>query len=71
MEKKEIPIEHQLKCDGCGKLLDMRDPSILSHGWIENGLIECYDEDPIPYSSSIKVGDSVQWTSDKKPIHLN
>ena len=67
----KIPKEHQLKCEGCGKTLDMRDPSILSHGWIEDGEIVCYDEGPIPYSSSKKIGDSVQWTVDKKPIHLN
>jgi hypothetical protein len=66
-----IPIEHQLKCKGCGKILDMRDASILSHGWIEDGEIVCYDDAPIPYSSSKKVGDSVQWTKDKKPINLN
>lgn len=34
---KNIPKEHQLKCKGCGKILDMRDASILAHGWIENG----------------------------------
>ena len=66
----EIPIEHQLKCEGCGKVLDMRDASILSHGWIERGEIVCYDE-VIPYSSSKKIGDSIQWTADKKPINLN
>ena len=66
-----IPKEHQLKCEGCGKILDMRDPSILSHGWIEDGEIVCYDEEHIKYSSSKKVGDSVLWTADKKPIHLN
>jgi len=67
----EIPKEYQLKCEGCGKILDMRDPSILSHGWIENGKIVCYDEEPIKYSGSQKKGDSVLWTADKKPIHLN
>ena len=67
----EIPKEHQLKCQGCNKILDMRDPSILSHGWIEEGKIVCYDEGPIPYSSSKKVGDNIQWTPNKKPIHLN
>ena len=67
----EIPKEHQLKCEGCGKILDMRDPSILSHGWIENDKIVCYDEDPIKYSSSKKVGDSILWTANKKAIHLN
>ena len=39
-----IPKEHHLKCEGCGKTLDMRDPSILAHGWIEDGKIVCYDE---------------------------
>lgn len=66
-----IPKEYQLKCEGCGKILDMRDPSILSHGWIEDGKIVCYDEDPIPYKCSKKIGDSILWTNDKKPIHLN
>lgn len=65
-----IPKEHQLKCKGCGKILDMRDPSVLCHGWIEDGEIVCYDE-PIPYSSSRKVGEPVQWTKDKKQIDLN
>lgn len=66
------PTEHQLKCPGCGKILDMRDPSVLQHGWIENGKIICFeDEEPIPYSSSKKVGDSTLWTNDKKPIGLN
>jgi len=66
-----IPKEHQLKCEGCGKILDMRDPSILSHGWIEGDEIVCYDEEPIPYSSSKKVGDSFLWTKDKQPIGLS
>ena len=70
-KKIEIPQEHQLKCEGCGEILDMRDTSILSHGWIEGGEIVCYDDEPIKYSSSKKVGDSVLWTADKKPIHLN
>lgn len=72
IDNMEIPKEHQLKCPGCGKILDMRDPSILSHGWIEGDEIVCYDDDPpIPYSSSQKIGDNIQWTTDKKPINLN
>ena len=67
----KIPKEHQLKCTGCGKILDMRDPSILYHGWIENGVEVCYDEDPIKYSGSQKIGDSIFWTADKKPINFN
>ena len=67
----KIPKEHQLKCGGCGKILDMRDASILSHGWIEKGEIVCFDDVKVPYSSSKKKGDSLEWTKDKKPINLN
>ena len=66
-----IPKEHQLKCEGCNKILDMRDPSILSHGWIEDGEIVCYDEKPIEYSGSKKKDDSTYYTKDKQPINLN
>jgi len=65
-----IPEEYQLKCEGCGKILDMRDINVLSHGWIEDGKIVCYDED-IQYSSSRKVGEPFEWTSDKQRIPLN
>lgn len=65
-----IPKEHQLKCPGCGKILDMRDPSCLSHGWIKDGKIVCY-EDEMPYTSSKEVGQPVEWTKDKKKIDLN
>ena len=68
----DIPKEHQLECKGCGKILDKRDASIIGHGWIENGKIVCYDDDfDVPYVSSKKVGDSTEWTKDKKPIKLN
>jgi len=67
----EIPKEHQLKCNGCGKMLDMRDVLILSHGWIEDGEIVCYDDEPIAYSSSQKIGDHLQWDNNKNPIYLN
>lgn len=71
MKQTNIPIEHQLECKGCGKILDMRDASVLSHGWIENGEIICYDNDEIEYSSSRKIGDPTQYTRDKKEINLN
>jgi hypothetical protein len=29
------------------------------------------DEVDLPYSSSKKVGESIQWTKDKKPLNLN
>lgn len=66
-----IPKEYQLKREGCGKILDMRDINILSHGWIEDGEIVCYEEENIPYSGSQKTGESVYWTKDKKRIDLN
>ncbi len=67
----KIPKEHQLECGGCGKILDMRDASVLAHGWIENGVIVCYDDSSIPYASSKKLGESTEWTKDKKSINLN
>lgn len=70
----KIPIEHQLLCKGCGKILDMRDISVLSHGWIEGDLIVCYlndEEHSIPYNGSQKIGDPVFWTKDKEPVFLN
>ena len=68
----EIPKEHQLKCEGCGKIIDMRNLSqVLSHGWIENGKIVCYDEEPIEYSGSKKCNESVLWSKDMKAIYLS
>ncbi len=71
MSNSKIPKKHRLECKGCGETLDMRDPSILSHGWIVNNKIVCYEEKPIEYSSSKKLGDNTQWAVDKKPVHLN
>lgn len=67
----EIPKEYRLLCEGCGKILDIRDPSILSHGWIEDGQIVCYEEKEIEYSGSQKMGEPIFWTKDKKEINLN
>lgn len=66
-----IPEQYQIKCEGCGQVLDMRDISVLSHGWIENGEIVCYDDTILSYSSSKKIGESIEWTSKKELIHLN
>jgi hypothetical protein len=71
----EIPKEHQLLCSGCGRIIDMRDPGqVLSHGWVEGDNIVCYLDDEqivVPYTSSMKIGDNVEWIADKKPIPLN
>jgi hypothetical protein len=71
----EIPKEHQLECVTCGQILDMRDlGQILSHGqWNrENQRYECQEQPrDVEYTSSRKVGDSVEWTKDKTPINLN
>lgn len=62
----EIPQEHQLKCEVCGEIIDMRDlGQVLSHGFNECKPAQA------DYSTSKKVGDNVEWTKDKKPLHLN
>ncbi len=66
-----IPKEHQMNCNTCGEVLDMRDlGEVLSHGQIKDGVEFCKEKE-VQYSSSMKIGDSVQWTKDKKPINLN
>ena len=70
----DIPIEHQLKCPTCGKIIDMRDlGQVMSHGMYnkETGKHECHEPEDVPYSTSKKLGDNVEWTKDKKPINLN
>ena len=69
-DKDIIPIEFQLKCGGCNKILDIRDASVFCHGWIENDEIVCYDIE-ISYSGSRKVGTSTFNTKDKQVIELN
>lgn len=53
----------------------MRDlGQVFSHGMMnkETGKYECMEEElDLPYTSSKKVGDAVEWTKDKKPIHIN
>lgn len=69
----DTPQEHQMKCPTCGEIIDMRDlGQVLSHGMMnkETGQYECKPVDA-DYGSSKKVGDSVEWTKDKKPINLN
>lgn len=66
-----IPKEFQLKCKGCGEILDMRDASVLAHGWIENGKIVCYTDKKLNYSISKEIGTSILWTKHKKPIGLS
>lgn len=66
-----IPKEHQLRCEGCKELLDMRDVNTLSHGWIEEGKIVCFTDINITYNSSKKVGEPIEWDKVKNPIHLN
>lgn len=53
----------------------MRDlGQVLSHGNYNGalGIYECKEEEvDVPYQSSRKVGDSVEWTKDKRQIDLN
>jgi len=69
-----IPPEHALICPTCGKTIDMRDlGQVLAHGVYNEitGKYECLEAVDVPYSSSKKVGDSVEWMKDKKKIDLN
>lgn len=69
-----IPPEHALTCPTCGKTIDMRDlGQVLSHGQYNEvtGKYECHEPVDVPYDTSKKVGDSVEWSKDKKPINLN
>lgn len=69
-----IPEEHQIQCATCGRYFDARDlGQVFAHGqYNENtGQYECHEPLDIPYSSSKKVGDNVEWTKDKKRIDLN
>jgi hypothetical protein len=74
---EEIPDNCKIECPTCGKILDKRDPGqILSHGWMnkETGQYECPPDDgkvDIPYTSSHRVGDSIEWSKDKESRHLN
>jgi hypothetical protein len=69
-----IPPEHALTCPTCGKIIDKRDlGQVLAHGQYNEltGKYECHEPVDVPYESSKKVGDSVEWTKDKKTIDLN
>lgn len=69
----KIPEEYKLTCNGCGEILDIRDPSVLSHGWIEKGKSVCYTNKPLvsKYSGSRELGKSILWTKNKEDIGLN
>ena len=63
-----------MTCSTCGQTIDMRDlGQVLAHGQYNEatGKYECHEAMDVPYSSSKKVGDSVEWTKDKKRIDLN
>ena len=49
----------------------MRNPSILSHGWIEEGKIVCYEEIELENYSSKKVGEPILYTKNNGEINLN
>lgn len=73
----EIPKEHQLVCNSCGKVLDMRNlGQVFSHG-VGNGDGTYYclpdeDELDIEYDGCQKVGVPLYYPKDKnKPISLN
>ena len=73
----EIPKEHQLICNQCGKVLDMRNlGQVFSHG-VGNGDCTYYcladeDELDIEYDGCQKVGVPLYYPKGQnKPISLN
>ena len=67
-----IPKIHQLRCQNCGQIIDMRDLSqVFAHEECngiphDNGKIH-----QISYSGSQRIGDNIFWTKDKNKINLN
>lgn len=72
MSNDNIPDEHRLKCETCGKIIDMRDlGQVLSHGNFnaDADKYQCLEEGIVlPYTSW---NNRWNWTKDKKPINLN
>lgn len=61
-------------CPTCGDPVDKRDlAAVLSHGWFnpETEKYECRDIGDVEYSGSVRVGEPIQWTKDKRKIDLN
>lgn len=74
MTPETIPHEHRLSCRTCGQIIDMRDlGQVLSHGQYNEltGKYECHEVKDVPFGTSKKMGDNVEWTKDKKRIDLN
>jgi hypothetical protein len=73
MAKKKInpgEEQHFQECNACGELYDMRDiGDVAFHGFDQ--CLEGGEPKDIPYSSSKKVGESVEYTKDKQAVHLN
>lgn len=75
--KENVPKEHQLICNTCGKILDMRDlGKILSHGIGRgDGTYYCLSKDEeidIEYDGSGRIGSSLYYPKrENKPLNLN
>lgn len=62
--------EHHFKCEACGAMYDRRDFGEMIH----HNTAKCLTNEPmadIPYNTSRRKGDDIEWTKDKKPINLN
>ena len=68
----KIPKEHQLICSDCNQIIDMRDLSqVFAHETCDGTQKDYNEIKKISHSGGQKIGDSIFWTTDKKPIHLN
>lgn len=69
-----IPQEHLIQCSTCNQYFDARDiGQVFAHGQLNEttGKYECHEAQDIPYSTSKKVGEPVEYTKDKTRIDLN
>ena len=67
-----IPKIHQLKCQNCGQIIDMRDLSqVFAHEECNSIPVDYGKIEQIEYGGSQQIGDPIFWTRDKRAINLN
>ena len=69
---KLVPNEHQMKCNACGQIMDLRDLSqVFAHEECNGIPIDYRKMEQIPHSSAQKIGSSEQFIKENGIINLN
>ena len=69
---KLIPNEHQMRCNSCGQIMDLRDLSqVFAHEECNGNPINYDTMKQIPYSGAQKIGSSELHTKNNGVINLN